>query len=471
MMKKMYVGIFFISLLLVLGACSDKDKQVSKDTNKDNTEEKSKEAVSPVNQVNSIILGDSRKKLKAQQGGKLMKDMTLKAELEQADNAELSNKTVRELKSSLEKLTDETQNPVKLQKGLVYLLGSHYYPEVIEQAEDFEPEFEEPFLPNPGKSAEEVKNEPRSGKAIILLDASSSMLLRVDDEVKMDIAKDAVKRFAETIGQENEVSLVVYGHKGSESDADKQLSCTGIEEIYPMNSYDQEVFEESLATFKSKGWTPLAGAIKKATEMSKDMDGTITVYIVSDGVETCDGDPVKEAKAFIKNNEKRTVNIIGFHVDKDAESQLKAVSTAGKGEYYGADDADDLQTTIEKEWLPSNIDLAWAFTKAPGPWEKLDEYERFDKELEIIRTIIKNEKARYDEALAILREEEMLDSDVRDKLKTLISDRYRNMMDQMQDFRSEKIAEIDERSDDIHEQVEAWTEEMRKRKKERGDLW
>ncbi len=468
----MYVGIFFISLLLVLGACSDKDKQVSKNTSKDNTEEKSQQAVSPsVDQLDSIILGDSRKDLKAQQGGKLMQDMTLEVELKQEDSAELSNKLGKELKSSLEKLTDETQNPVKLQKGLVHLLGSHYYSEVIEQAEDFEPEFEEPFLPEPGKTAEEVKNEPKSGKAIILLDASSSMLLRVDDEVKMDIAKDAVKRFAETIGQENEVSLVVYGHKGSESDADKQLSCTGIEEIYPMDSYNQATFEESLATFESKGWTPLASAIKKSSEMSKDMDGTITVYIVSDGIETCDGDPVKEAKAFVKNNDKRTVNIIGFHVDKDAESQLKAVSEAGEGEYYGADDADDLKTTIEKEWLPSNVDLAWAFTKAPGPWEILDEYERFDKELEIIRTVIKNEKARYDEALAILREEEMLDSDISDKLKTLISDRYRNMMDTMQDFRSEKIAEIDERSDGIHDQVEAWTEAMRERKKERGDLW
>ncbi|QGS68575.1 VWA domain-containing protein [Oceanobacillus sp. 143] len=301
--------------------------------------------------------------MKEQQGGILAADIEPEEEQTESPETTLDESTVEELKDELKRLTKKTKEPATIYKGLVYLLGSPNYKEVIEQAEAFEPDFAEPYLPEPGKTEEEVMKEPESGKAIILLDASSSMLLPVDNQVKMDVAKEAVLRFGETIGQDSDISLVVYGHKGSESAADKELSCTGIEEVYPMGTYDEAAFEESLTTFESKGYTPLAGAIEKAKEMSKNFAEAVTVYIVSDGVETCDGDPVQVAAEFVKDDEERTVNIIGFNVDQNAENQLKQVSDAGNGEYYAANNADELKITIEKQWLPSDMDLAWAFLK------------------------------------------------------------------------------------------------------------
>ncbi|WP_188454615.1 vWA domain-containing protein [Virgibacillus oceani] len=464
-MKRVFV---FMVLFVFIAACSD-DKATDAKTEKD-MKEPVKEEQTTTDELNLVPLALTRGELKEQQGGTLVTDISLEDEL--ADGATDLDSTIQEkLNTELAKITKETQNPQDLQRALVQLLGTHYYREIIGSAESFEPDFEEPFLPDPEKSKEEVKSEPAKGKAIILLDASSSMLLKVDNQLKMDIAKEAVERFGEAIGQENDVSLVVYGHKGSESDEDRVLSCTGIEEIYPMGSYEKKEFEKSLTMFESKGWTPLAGAIKKAAKMSKDYDENITVYIVSDGVETCDGNPVKEAKSFVKNNDERSINIIGFHVDQNTESQLKKVSEAGNGEYYAANSADDLKTTIEKEWLPSYIDLAWAFTKAPDAWERLDEYDRFDEELEIIKDVIKKEKERYDEAINILRDEEMVDSEVSSELRELGADRYSKMIDEMGRFRSFKIDEIDKRAEEIHKRVEKWTERMRQRKEERGDMF
>ena len=64
----------------------------------------------------------------------------------------------------------------------------------------------------------------------------------------------------------------------------------------------------------------------------QDVDDDIT-YTVSDGAETFDGDPVKEAESFAKDGENRSVNIIGFNVDQKGEDQLKAVAEAGNGQY------------------------------------------------------------------------------------------------------------------------------------------
>ena len=158
----------------------------------------------------------SRNGMKNQSSGILMKDISLEQELE-IDIEEFMAENKEELTEYLQKVIDETQNPKELEQAIVYLLGTANYSETIKTAEAFKPEFPEPDLP----SAEKVKGEKgvttqEKGKAILLLDASSSMLLTVDGRVKMDIAKEAVQQFAEIIGQDSDVSLVVYGHKGSQ---------------------------------------------------------------------------------------------------------------------------------------------------------------------------------------------------------------------------------------------------------------
>ncbi|MDL4840251.1 VWA domain-containing protein [Aquibacillus rhizosphaerae] len=473
-MKKYFI---YLGLMLVLASCSSEDETLNqaKETSNEVMEENEKNSNqntenSMIEKLDSIKLVQTKEDMKKQQGGVLLNNISMEEELA-VNEEERLQEINEELREQLEDITKQTQDPVQLEKALTYLLGSHHYKQIFENAEEFEPDFEEPYLPYPGKSKAEVKQEPKSGKAIILLDASSSMLLSVDERMKMDVAKEATSRFAEVIGQESDVSLVVYGHKGSESDSDKVVSCEGIEEIYPMDTYDQEVFETSLTTFESKGWTPLAEAIKKAADMSDSFEEAITVYIVSDGVETCDGDPVKEAENFVKKDEERTVNIIGFNVDQDAEEELQNVSAAGNGDYYTANNADDLQKTIEYEWLPSAIDLAWAFTKAPGPWEILDAYNLFDVEHEKIKTTIKNENDRYNHTVNILAEEEMLSSEVISELQDSIEEKYQSRLDILLNTRSKKIEEIDESADKIKERVNEWTEEMRKRRDERGDIW
>ena len=259
--------------------------------------------------------------------------------------------------------------------------------------------------------------------------------------------------------------------KDLKADSDKTLSCEGIEEIYSLSTFDEKEFEIALNNFQSKGWTPLAGAIDKADEMSQVLEGDITLYIVSDGVETCDGDPVKSAESFVKNNEHRQVNIIGFNVDEDAEEQLKNVSEAGNGEFYKANNANELKDTIEFEWLPSRGDLAWAFTKAPGPWEILDEYDRYDVAHEKIGVLAQKEKERYDQAITILREEEMLSNLSLNELKNRMTEHYVTRIDELRDLRLEKISEVDAIADEIKQQVNEWKEEMERKKEERGDVW
>lgn len=90
-----------------------------------------------------------------------------------------------------------------------------------------------------------------------------------------------------------------------------------------MGNYSKQAFHDAVDSFESRGWTPLAGAIQKATEMSSYQEGT-TIYIVSDGAETCNGDPIQASKDLVSKNSNNTINIIGFDVDGENRKSIES---------------------------------------------------------------------------------------------------------------------------------------------------
>src|SRR5690606_7191547 len=95
-----------------------------------------------------------------------------------------------------------------------------------------------------------------------------------------------------------EVSLVVYGHTGSNKEQDKPLSCSKIEEVYSLQKFNPNTFSKAVNGVQARGWTPLASAIEFVHKKSENSSNNVTLYIISDGIETCDGDPVATANAF-----------------------------------------------------------------------------------------------------------------------------------------------------------------------------
>lgn len=69
---------------------------------------------------------------------------------------------------------------------------------------------------------------------------------------------------------------------------------------------------------------------------------------MSDGEETCDGDPISAAKALTASDIDVQVNVIGFVVDSVAAAQLKAAAVAGGGVYAAAGDDKALDAAFRR---------------------------------------------------------------------------------------------------------------------------
>jgi hypothetical protein len=154
-----------------------------------------------------------------------------------------------------------------------------------------------------------------------------------------------VTRFVSQLPENAQVGLVVYGHQGSNAEADKAVSCQGIETLYPIGPLNSNRFNQAIQSLQPTGYTPIAATLQQCRNLLSQFPNDNhqnVIYIVSDGIETCDGDPVAEARKLHGSNIQAIVNAIGFDVDNEAQQQLKAVAEAGGGEYFSASNSNDL---------------------------------------------------------------------------------------------------------------------------------
>ncbi|RDU34758.1 amino acid dehydrogenase [Neobacillus piezotolerans] len=196
----------------------------------------------------------------------------------------------------------------------------------------------------------------------VILDSSGSMANKMGLKTRMELAKEAIRKFAASLPKEANISLRVYGHKGTGAEKDKQLSCGSNELVYSPQSFNASGLDTALGKFKPAGWTPLAGAIKAAQDdlaAYKGKENKNIIYIVSDGIETCGGNPVAAAESLKASGIDPVVNIIGFDVNaKDAE-QLHSIAKAAGGIYKNVQNQDQLQNEFQKSIQESLDWINW----------------------------------------------------------------------------------------------------------------
>lgn len=181
---------------------------------------------------------------------------------------------------------------------------------------------------------------PAVTRVVVAIDGSGSMAADIGGRSKLARAKDATLAFIDSLGKDVELSVLAFGQQGDNTDGGKAQSCRGIDTIAAM-SRDRTAQRQAVASVRAVGWTPLAAALQDAKgQFGKMPPGEQVVYVVSDGNETCGGNPVAAARAINTGDTRAIVNIIGFDLPAADRAALTAVAQAGGGTLVNiADDA------------------------------------------------------------------------------------------------------------------------------------
>ncbi len=181
----------------------------------------------------------------------------------------------------------------------------------------------------------------------IVLDASGSMRAAMAGSTQMEVAKQTIKSTIATIPPETHVALRVYAHRVEQTD--KAGSCVDTELMIPFGPLNVAAFSAKVDSIQPKGYTPIAYSLQQvANDFGAEREAEKVVILVSDGEETCGGDPVQAVKDLIAKGFKLKLHAVGFNVDPKTQAQLQAIAAAGGGQYYDARDPVSLGQSLQK---------------------------------------------------------------------------------------------------------------------------
>jgi Ca-activated chloride channel homolog len=339
------------------------------------------------------------------------------------------------------------------------------FKEYYDFTKNFNPEIETVLSETPGgMTLDDGQQVSGTANIAILLDSSGSMAQKVGGKSKMEQAKEAINQFVASMPEEANISLRVYGHEGSNADSDKELSCKSTEMVYDLKPYKKAEFEESLNQFQPTGWTPIAKSIAETKKDFENMDSNSQniIYIVSDGVETCDGDPVQEAKKLHDSNIKAVVNIIGFDVNSEGQKQLLEVAKAGGGNFETVNSADDFKRVWEKERV--RLYNEWSSWRARNFNDVSREQTDKKNELYGKRTDFMNltydEESRLKEAVTYLNNNEQISDEVKSEVRSMIEQRQ-DILAKLKEEYNALIETVDEGGDNLKDAIKEKGDEMK----------
>ena len=171
---------------------------------------------------------------------------------------------------------------------------------------------------------------------MIILDTSSSMAEFAGSDAKIDIAKDVILDLLDNLSEDSLVGFRTFG------------GCGYSRLIAPIASLQRDSLKAEVQGLGPGGATPLALALEMAKADFEAVPDPKLILLVSDGMETCDGDPVAAAKDLLRAGYDLRIHVVGFDIGQNAPArdQLIEIAQSTGGLYYDAQSSEELRRAL-----------------------------------------------------------------------------------------------------------------------------
>ncbi len=193
------------------------------------------------------------------------------------------------------------------------------------------------LLAGSAPAAEEAPAPP----LLLILDASGSMWGQIQGENKIVIARRVLGGLVDGLEDGADVGVVAYGHR-------REGDCDDIETVVPIGPLDKAAVKATVDGLNPKGKTPLTRSVKQAFDALQGIEGGASIILVSDGLDTCGGDPCGAVRAAKEMGLDFRLHVVGFDVAGEDTSQLECAAQAGDGLFLSAENADELSAALDQ---------------------------------------------------------------------------------------------------------------------------
>lgn len=177
------------------------------------------------------------------------------------------------------------------------------------------------------------KAEPvKKTRILFLLDMSGSMLAKWENSTRTEVAKNLLSKLVDSLTQYQnlELGLRVYGHLyGRESN-----NCQDSKLEVPFSEGNEKQIINRLKQITPKGNTPITySLLQSANDFPPDKFSRNVIILITDGLESCGGDPCAASLALQQKHIFLRPFVIGIGADSQFEQQFSCV-----GQYFNAAD-------------------------------------------------------------------------------------------------------------------------------------
>ncbi|MFP4093830.1 MAG: vWA domain-containing protein [Cyclobacteriaceae bacterium] len=188
----------------------------------------------------------------------------------------------------------------------------------------------------------QVQRPPEKTRMLLLLDASGSMFADWGNGTRMDVAKNMLSQLVDSLKVDTnlELALRVYGHQYHLRY--KNCQDSKLEVPFAKNNHDQLIAR--LKQLQPSGVTPIAYSLEQsAGDFKPDPAYRNVIIIITDGIESCGGDPCAVSQALQAKNIFLKPFVIGLGMNKDYQDEFSCV-----GQYFDARNVGDFRQVLNK---------------------------------------------------------------------------------------------------------------------------
>lgn len=186
-----------------------------------------------------------------------------------------------------------------------------------------------------------IQSQNSSNKRyVFILDASGSMSEKWDGKTRMAVAKEKLIQVLGGLPKDVSVGLVAYGNRIA--------GCQSARLYHPIQRGGASVVSQKLANLVPAGSTPIAQTLQVVGEYLLNDQLETEIIFISDGVESCEGDPKSVLYNWRQSGKKFRLQILGIDIDPKGEEDLKRLSILGDGNYFPLKAPGDYDKSFQK---------------------------------------------------------------------------------------------------------------------------
>ena len=143
------------------------------------------------------------------------------------------------------------------------------------------------------------------------------------------------------------VGFRIYGHLGDNTEAGRDVSCPVLGPCRPLQGVNKPALRDQVAAAQPIGWTPIALSLQRAGGDFQAGEGVANhILLVTDGEETCGGDPCLVAESLRTGEANLTTHVVGFALNEEQARLVSCIAERGGGLNLRAASARELSNAL-----------------------------------------------------------------------------------------------------------------------------